>query len=497
MLAKSWLAHLAVVFGVITLSICSCAFPVRAFQTTARELLASFIESLNSREETKLRDFLTKHASSDVPIEQRVLRLKSLADSGAPFKIAGQVTEEPRSVRALVEDRNGEKLGFAMDVQRSPELRMLALRVGPPDMLDSPAPKDYTGWKDLSSLGASIRSDTRSPAIAIAVLRDGKLEQTVSGVREAGGNDPVLVDDPWSLGSIGKPVCTTVIGRLVEMGRLRWDLTLGEGLAGLPMKPGYKAVTLEQIMHHRGGIPEDLGFTQDRVTRLVAGAADPMKMRENYARDILNRDPIAAPGARFAYSNAGFALLGIVAERAMRKPYETLVRELVFEPLGLKHSYTGTDTLPSPRPSGHVPGSGGLQKRNLSGPLEILVAPAGGGLYMSAGDLARFGAEHLKGLRGEDGLLKAATIRHLHQGIPEEPGGRQYACGWGIDNLPGIGIMHTHNGSNGTFRSQLSVFPEANLVVASFVNSGGEAEPSPPLQAVQAIAKRYATGARQ
>lgn len=52
----------------------------------------------------------------------------------------------------------------------------------------------------------------------------------------------------------------------------------------------------------------------------------------------------------------------------MKKPYELLVRQLVFEPLGLNHSYTGTDKLPEPRPSGHVVRRKGLEQRNFSGP---------------------------------------------------------------------------------------------------------------------------------
>jgi hypothetical protein len=51
--------------------------------------------------------------------------------------------------------------------------------------------------------------------------------------------------------------------------------------------------------------------------------------------------------------------------------------------------------------------------------------------------------------------------------------------------------MHTHNGSNGTMISQVAIFPKANMVVASFVNAGGDSEPAPPLQAILAIAKRY------
>jgi CubicO group peptidase (beta-lactamase class C family) len=122
-----------------------------------------------------------------------------------------------------------------------------------------------------------------------------------------------------------------------------------------------------------------------------------------------------------------------------------------------------------------------------------LFAGAGGGIYMSAGDLARFGAMHLAGLQGKDGFLKAATVERLHR--PESEGGpegRGYACGWGVQNRPGLEPWHGHNGSNGTFRAELAVFPQANLVVAAMVNRGGESEPSPPLQAVLAAARRYA-----
>jgi CubicO group peptidase (beta-lactamase class C family) len=473
--------------------LCVCAASGNPPQTTSKDLFTALIDALNSKEDARLRDFLTKRTTGEVPVEQRLARLKGLMERGAPFKVVdlGPVTEE--SLRALVEDKNGENLGFVMDIQNGPEPKMRALRVAPPAALNEPPAKDYSGWKDPDALCASIRADTQSPAMSLATIRAGKLEQTVSGTRAIHGNDPVVADDPWSLGSIGKPICSTIIGKLIEEGRLRWNLTLGEALTGLPMKPGYRSVTIEQIMHHRGGIPEDLNFQRERVMRIVAGATDPMRIRENYARDILDRNPIARPGERFAYSNAGYALLGVIAERAMRKPYEALIRQLVFEPLGLKHSFTGADKLPELRPNGHVDGPQGLQPQNFSGPLEILLAPAGGGLFMSVADLARFGEAHLRGLQGENGLLRASTIQRLHRGIAEEPGGgRLYACGWGIEAFPGAEEMHTHNGSNGTFRAQLSIFPKANLVVASFVNRGGESEPSPPLQAVLAVAKRYA-----
>jgi len=116
-------------------------------------------------------------------------------------------------------------------------------------------------------------------------------------------------------------------------------------------------------------------------------------------------------------------------------------------------------------------------------------------MFMSVGDLAKFGQAHLQGLRGKDGLLRAATVARLHHGISEGPGAeRLYACGWGIESLPGVEPFHGHNGSNGTMRAQLAIFPDSKLVVVAIVNRGGEDEPAPGMQAVLAIAERYAVG---
>jgi CubicO group peptidase (beta-lactamase class C family) len=349
-----------------------------------------------------------------------------------------------------------------------------------------------SNWKTLRELAEILAKQSGSPAMSIAVIRGGKKESTAVGKRKAGEAAAVGTDEPWHIGSIGKPICSTVIGRLIEQGKLRWNQTLGQALKGIPMQPGYAAATLEQVMQHRAGIPQDMDFRRDRVLQIVGNAKTPTAMRANYARDILGRKLIGKPGERFAYSNAGYALLGYIAERVTGKSYEQLVRELIFQPLKLKNSYTGIDRLPAARPSGHINRAGELTPANMTGPLEFLVAPAGGGLSMSTADLAAFGNEHLKGLRGKNGLLKAATVARLHRGLPEGDGSLLYACGWGIEATPGVETFHGHNGSNGTFRAQLAIFPKANLIVAAMINCGGEQEPSPALQAVLAVASRYA-----
>jgi CubicO group peptidase (beta-lactamase class C family) len=461
-------------------------------EATAEALLRDLVSVLNTKDETKIKEFVDKRTvlTGAVTAEQRIARLVNLAQIGAPFTVTKVEARSASELRASVKDKNGGIIGFAMLHDGAAEPKMTGLRVADPETLDAPPAKDYTGWKDLATLNESIRSDTDCPAMTIAVLRNGRLEVVASGKRRVGGDKDVDRNDVWKTGSIGKPICSTVIAKLIEMGRLHWDTTLGEALKDLPMRDEYKSVTLEQIMRHRGGIPQDMNFTALQVAAITGTATKPMDVRINYAKNILGREPIAK---KFAYSNAGYALLAIIAERTVNKPYEQLVREILFKPLGLNQSFVGSNGLSSDRPSGHVRTNGRNDPHELGGALETMLPGAGGGVWMSPSDLVHFGEMHMRGLQGKDGYLKSATIARLHNGIAESDGApMKYACGWGIETFPGIESMHTHNGSDGTFFAQLAVFPKANVVVVSFVNRGGEGNPSPPMQAVLAIARKYA-----
>lgn len=460
--------------------------PFQGPESTIRGLL----DALNTKDESKIKSFAAASMGRQLKPSGWVSLLRPLVKNGAPFKLIKIADSSEALTRALVEDRNGERFAFSF---RFAEGKIVGLLLGDPESLDEPPPKDYTGWKDLSSLVAAICKDTACPGMAVAIGRGQEpIEVFVSGVREIGKPTAVGVDEPWHIGSIGKSITATLIGLLVEEGKLKWETTLGDALPAVPMKDAYKSVTLLQIMRHRGGIPRDMNFTGERVDQIVGKESDPVAMRIRYAADILSRDPIGKPGEVFAYSNAGYALLGHIAETVTKTPFEELIQRRVFEPLGMKSAIASRKGLTSDRPSGHVKDKMADLKPELPDErLAAIIRPAGD-IWMSMGDLVRFGRAHLSGLRGHDGLLTAKAIQVLHEGIPEGPGGQRYACGWTVAPLPGTALRHGHNGSNGTFRAELAIFPEQELVIAAVVNRGGESDPSPPLQAVLAIARRFA-----
>ena len=90
-------------------------------------------------------------------------------------------------------------------------------------------------------------------------------------------------------------------------------------------------------------------------------------------------EPSAAPGVRFAYSNAGYVLLAEAIGRAAGEPLPGLARRLIFAPLGMADSLFWTGPEPAP------PGAAPLDPADPP-PLSV----GDGGLWSTAADLLRW-----------------------------------------------------------------------------------------------------------
>jgi CubicO group peptidase (beta-lactamase class C family) len=98
------------------------------------------------------------------------------------------------------------------------------------------------------------------PAIAAAVVKDGKvISAGAVDTRRAGVKIPVTINDRFHLGSDTKAMTALLTAMLVEEGKLRWDTTTAEIFPELAdkMDPGFRRVTLEQLLSHTSGIPSD------------------------------------------------------------------------------------------------------------------------------------------------------------------------------------------------------------------------------------------------
>ena len=185
----------------------------------------------------------------------------------------------------------------------------------------------------------------------------------VAGLRKAGNPVKVELGDKWHLGSCTKSMTATLAATFVEEGIISWETTVGEALGKqLKMLKGYESATLGLLLANRGGVP---GKLPDSVFDSVDQSAqlkdlssrDMLKQRIKYAEAVWNVAPASPPGSRYEYSNSGFVVAGVMLELLAGKPWEKLIEERIFKPLGMTDSGFGsrrTVTSKLPRSPGHT-----------------------------------------------------------------------------------------------------------------------------------------------
>lgn len=351
--------------------------------------------------------------------------------------------------------------------------------------------------RNISSVLAPIISEHKIPAMAAAIVKGDKtIALGVTGVRKAGERDRATIEDKWHLGSDTKAMTATLCGVLVEEGKLRWNMTLAEVFPDLAerMNPGFKPVTLEQLLTNRGGAPADLN--KDGLwTSLWNFAGTPTEARRALLVGVVKHPPESAPGTTFLYSNAGFAIAGHMAEKVTGMAWEELMVKKVFDPLqmfqvgfgapGTKAKAVKKDDLDAP-PGGHRPEPKSDQPRGHRangtavepGPgadNPVAIGPAGI-VHCTIGDWAKFISLHLRGAQGDVKLLKADTFKKLH--TPAAGEGAKYAMGWLVTSRgwagPNENVL-THSGSNTMWYCTTWIAPDKDLAILIACNQGGDA----------------------
>lgn len=320
---------------------------------------------------------------------------------------------------------------------------------------------------DLDDLLAKAMQGTKAPAMGVLIIRDGKIVGTaVRGLRRNDAADKVQIGDVWHIGSGGKAMTVTMIARLVDEGRLSWTTPLATLLPDLAptMDPQYRAVTLAQLVSHHTGLPHDL----NNVTALedlakTASRSDPMKMRAAYIALALRDKPVGPIGS-FNYSNTGLLIAAAAAERATGAPFEQLIVEKVFKPLGMDH--VGFGATPAGQPQGHANG-----KPNAPGDGNPEFFAPAGNMFLPLSDWGLFCLDQLQGAAGQGKLLKPETYRFIQSRQARDG---NVAMGWGLqDKIQGHqGPVLVHAGSDTTWFAVAALFPRTQGGVLVAANAG-------------------------
>lgn len=324
---------------------------------------------------------------------------------------------------------------------------------------------------DLAALLEPIRAKFNLPALAAAVIEGDRVSAIgATGVRRFGQARTATSEDRWHLGSNSKAMTATVLARLVEEGRLSWTFTLESSLPELSkdMNPAYRRATLEQLLSHRSGLPGDI--PHDVLWRRQG---TPSEQRMALVREMLKRTPAAKPGSTYIYSNAGYAVAGVIAERVLGQPWEDILRSYLLNPLKMADSDFGVPAASNDdQPTGHT-FQGGIPVPILAGAIADnppAIAPAGT-LHASLHDWSQFAMLHLAGAQGKGRLLTPDSFRKLQS----SPSKQDYAMGWGVVARPWAGgDALTHSGSNTMWYAIIWLAPKKDFGLLIVTNIGGD-----------------------
>ena len=299
---------------------------------------------------------------------------------------------------------------------------------------------------------------------AIVANADGDvLGLAVTGTRRAGKPDAARPGDAWHIGSNTKMLTALLYGRLVEQGHAAWGATLPELLPDLAgeMDPAWQAVTIEDLLSHRSGLPANPGLVWFLTSR---SSEDPVEtQRTRLARTFLSKPPETDPGS-FTYSNLGYMIAGAAIDRIAQATGQENYEALFLDSLGPAEEGWGFGPPPEGI-QGHGKGLFGKLKAQGTGPgadNPPALAPAGTlhvPLAAHAGLLSSF-------------LTPDETEAKL---LSPYPGAASdYALGWGVIPDGASGPAFGHSGSNTMWLSTVRLYPEAEIVVIVNTNSFSE-----------------------
>ncbi|MEJ7609971.1 MAG: serine hydrolase [Ferruginibacter sp.] len=143
----------------------------------------------------------------------------------------------------------------------------------------------------------------------------------------------------FELASVSKQFTAMGIMILKESGKLFLEDSIGKYLPALQF---YGNVTVRNLLHHTGGLP-------DYMTPVIDAVLPVKKIARN--KDIIsvlakNKIPaVFAPGKKYEYSNTGYALLASVIEKVSGMSYGKFLEKNIFKPLNMNNSLVYTRRL--------------------------------------------------------------------------------------------------------------------------------------------------------
>ena len=345
-----------------------------------------------------------------------------------------------------------------------PEVAVVAPRERP--IPELPAFKEFISFMDREL------DSSQTVGAAYTIVHNGNVAYTGTyGEREYGNGQEVDSHTRFRLASVSKGFAGALACFLELDGAFSLDDRVADHYPGFALKDSASTadLTIRHLLSHTSG--------------LVPYAYDNLVEADQKLNDIIARldevDVSAPPGELYGYQNVLFSMLDPIARRTTGVPYQVLLDEKIFKPLGMKDASAGPMDLDN-NPNlafPHVKTRAGYVSLN---PHEgyYNVMPAAG-VNASISDMEQW----LLALLGQKPEMMPDTIitslstpviytplkwRYTRYWKPFRE--RYYSLGWRIYNYQGRQIVY-HGGYIRGYRAEIAFCAEENLGIAFLQNS--------------------------
>jgi CubicO group peptidase (beta-lactamase class C family) len=320
----------------------------------------------------------------------------------------------------------------------------------------------------LQEVVSATADELGVPGVSVGVLHEGKEHCAFHGVTSIENPLEVNADTLFQFGSTGKTFTSTALLRLVDQGHFDLDTRVKDLIPELRLKDRSveERVTVLQLTNHTAGWSGDLltstGDGDDALARFIEMLA--------------GVEQVTPLGETVSYNNASLSVAGRVIEKVTGLTFEQAMKELIFEPLGMKHSFFFPGEVMTRRFAvGHNQAPDGTITVARPWALPRNGNPAGG-IAANAADQLAWARFHLGDGTAPDGrrLLSAQLLQAMKEPTVDMRGsalGDHVGISWLLRDVEGVRFV----GHGGTMNGQHAAFlmvPERDFAVISMTNCG-------------------------
>lgn len=167
----------------------------------------------------------------------------------------------------------------------------------------------------------------------LLIAKNGQiLFEKYGGFANRSKKEEITATTPIHLASVSKVLTAAVVLKLIDFGKLDLNQKVNTVLPEFP----YDKITIKMLLNHRSGLPNYAYFADDRKIW------NRSMMTNNDVLDLLAKhkfDLYFLPDKKFGYCNTNYAILALVIEKTTHMSYREAMKKVIFEPLGMTHSY--------------------------------------------------------------------------------------------------------------------------------------------------------------